>query len=427
MSIGGTMAQEKKKILTLWEWHMVEVPEIVGKLYEDFEQRYNVDLVVETLGFPELPKKILMAAKAGTMPDLVEIFAIGVLPVLVEEGILEPLGPYIEREPGGKEKFLSQYLDYDLTYYKGKIYSLPIYDGSWGLFYNKDMFKEAGIDQPPKTWDELVATAVKLTIPEKGQWGLALDGGDNETLNGAFANFILQNGGRIGIPPEYGRAPEFEVSIKDIGINKPEAVEAIKFVIDLINKYKVVPAFVTSPARISREMFAKGKAAMLCDGPWNIPIVRGFDPKFDWSIAVFPWPKGTKQKAMSLTTGDTEFAMSRSCEDKELGWKFIKFMTSKESIGYWAIHGLTVPTRKDVIEMREIKENPLLKPFLEMLEWKPVSIYSHMPPQLDAALDIFMVEIHTAVLGKKTTQEAMDRVAEEWKALWDEWREKYGE
>lgn len=421
MFTGGTMAQEKKRTLTLWEYHMAEIPNTVGPRYEKFEEEFNVDLVIKTLVYPELSIQQVLACEAGEMPDLIEVATS--IPPLAEKGGLEPLDSYIEREPGGREEFLSIFDPAFLIapIYKDKLYFLPVYAGNYAIFYNKDMFKEAGIGHFPRNWDELRAALKKLTKP--GQWGIAMDGADVEIMADSIVWLIAQNGGRVGLPPELGRVPEREVTIEDIGINNPEAVEAIEFLMKLIKVDKVVPSYASATQSIARQMFIAGKVAMKVDGPWAIHI---FAPaEFEWGIAKMP--EGPAGKGTLIWTGSDAYAMSTTCEPKDLGWEFIKFMTAnEETITHWA---KTSPNVFATYLGREIvaETAPIMRPFVEMLEWENVlDFISTMPPQFEAATDIFKMEIHKVVFGQKTVQEAMDTVAEGWKGLWDEWQEKYG-
>ncbi|HHY47715.1 MAG TPA: sugar ABC transporter substrate-binding protein [Firmicutes bacterium] len=407
IGVSASTALAGKGTLTLWEWHMTEIPDIVGPLYQKFEQEHDVKLLIDSPPFGDLPKKFMIAGEAGQLPDLGELWAAMLVPEFAEKGFLEPLDPYIEKEGGAK--FLAKFQPWSITYYKGKIYSLPIFAGNIGLFYNKTMFKNAGIGAPPKTWDELVEVSKKLTNPAKHEYGLALNGGDEELLL-CLTPFIAQNGGRVG-----------RVGGK-LWINSPETVGAIQFVIDLVNKHKVVPSYVTTPYRVARELFRTGKAAMLYDGSWSIKFVEEKNPTFEWGTAVLPKGKTT---GTGVSIGDTEFGMFRSCKDKELGWEFLKFITSDESNYFWLSRTLILPANKAT--WPKIQDQPYLKPFLDQMNLpNAIDVYRELPPQVPQALEVFKVEMHNAVLKKKTAQAAMDAVADEWNKLYKEWEKRYG-
>jgi multiple sugar transport system substrate-binding protein len=387
---------------------MMECPDVMEELFRRFEERYNVNLEVETITFSDLQKKIVLAGEAGELPDVIQHAAYLDIPLFAEKGWLEPLNAYIEKEDAGK--FLDGWFDWAHVRYEGKIYGLQSHSGITGLYWNKTAFARAGIASPPRTWDELVETAQKLTDPPR-QYGLGLNGNDPEIM---FCNspFVYQNGGRVG-----------RVKGK-IRINSPESVEAIEFLLDLINKYKVVPAFTTSGYREVRDAFGSGRVAMIPDAGWTVPIIRAFEPKFEWGIATLPKGKTT---GAAISGWDATYSMARSTRNKDLAWEFIKHMTSYESNFLWMVKYPYFPARKDVAARKEIKENPLRAALIKQGSLPNVyNIYAELPPQTMEAIEIFKVELHSAVLGKKTAKVAMDAVVEKWERLYEEWERLYG-
>jgi len=263
LGISGPVVGAEKPVLTVWDWHTTEIPQVTKTLYERFEKEHNCKLIVVGLGWTDLIEKVTIAAKAERLPDVMEIMASFFVPEWAERGYLEILDPYIEKEGG--QSFLAKFEPWLLWPYKDHHYGLPVFGGTYGLFYNKTMLREAGIGGPPTTWEELVSVAQKMTDPRKGKWALALSGNDPESLN-MTGCFIAQNGGQIG-----------RVNGK-IYINSPEAIEATQFQLDLINKYKVVASYVTSDFTRNRELFRSGNLALHYDGPWYIPLVQEKEP-----------------------------------------------------------------------------------------------------------------------------------------------------
>jgi len=409
ISISVPVAGAEKPVLTVWDWHTTEIPHVTKTLYEKFEKQYNCKLIVVGLGWTDLIEKVTIAAKGGRLPDVMEIMANYFIPEWAERGYLEILDPYIEKEDG--EKFLAKYEPWLLWPYKGHTYGLPVFGGDYALFYNKTLFKEAGIGGPPTTWEELVSSAQKLTEPYKGKWGLALCGNDPESLP-ITACFIAQNGGRAG-----------KVNGK-IQINSPESVAGVQFQLDLINKYKVVPSYVTSDFTRNRELFRTGKLAMHYDGPWYIPIVQEKEPEFEWDTALLP--KG-KYHGTVLYSGDNVYAMSSNAKHKDLCWELIKFMTSEESNYYWMSRAPNFPAITAVAEREDIKSLPYFKPFLEAAHLgNAIDLYKVLPQPILKTWEYFKVEMQAAALGEKTAKQAMDNVAEKWQEMFDAWEKKYG-
>jgi len=392
--------------MRLWEWSRTEHPEQMQAIYGEFERRYNVKLEISSPNVYELVKKLLIAAEAVEVPDLMELFASHDLPQLAALGALECLNPYLDKE-GLWDKYDPRFL----PTYRGKIYSLPLGGSMMGLLYNKDMFQKAGIARPPRTWEQLVLIGQKLTNLEKGIYGLALNGADEESLIVA-ASFIVPNGSHVG---------KFN---KKIWINTPESIEAVQFIFDLNNKYKITPFYPETTFKIAREMFRKQKAAMLIDASWVIP--HFVDAPFEWAITTLP-----ERKCFGTPSAfdDTMYAMSSRTPHKNLAWEFLKYMTANEEVvSNMAGFEFKFPGLKTVWERKEFKESPYLHYGFEYLEsGVTVPLYAELPCQRVKAIDIFKSEMHAGILGMKTAKQAMDTVAKKWSELFERWKEKYPE
>lgn len=409
LSVNTTSAQ--KPTLTIWTWHGIEDPDVVMPILEDFEEKYNINLQHEGYGFPDMPKKQLMAAEAGAMPDLTEIWSSNVVSTLAEKEALANL----DNVP-----FLNRFFDWSFITYKGHHYSLPIFAYNLEVLYNTNMFKEKF--DPPRNWEELESVCKKLTDKEKGIYGITIPGNDSETLL-YLSYFIAQNGGRVGLPKEMGRVPKREVTVKDIGINKSAAVEALKFALHIAKEYG--SPFVGTSYKTARELFIKGKAGMLWDGPHTIRFMAVYKPDFRIGAARMPiGPIG--KPAAALAPGDTSIAMSSTTKHKDLCLKFIDYITSDEVMKKWSAAVTFTPANKAAaayLKSVDIRSIPAMEQFAGTEpEWYIIAPYNYMPPQLEEALDIFNTEIQKAALEEKTVQEAMDTVAKKWKALWDEWQ-----
>jgi ABC-type glycerol-3-phosphate transport system substrate-binding protein len=132
----------------------------------------------------------------------------------------------------------------------GGTYRIPWGSGSSFIYYRKDLFAKAGVS-PPTTWDELVTVATKLTKPP-GQYGYVTQGTPGEMYN-TYNEFLHQAGG-----DEWRLAPG--------GVPDPAAKKALQFLVDLENKYKVMPPGITAVGYTEAEAMLKaGKAAMCRD------------------------------------------------------------------------------------------------------------------------------------------------------------------
>jgi multiple sugar transport system substrate-binding protein len=170
--------------------------------------------------------------------------------------------------------------------YEGKFYGFPDLSSARALFYNKALFKQAGINEPPKTWAELEDQAKKVTALGGGNVGYALPLGPEEA-QGEFSMWLFNNGG----------------TWKDAGkwtINSDKNVETLTFL------KKLTDAKVTqnNPARTNRadafDLFKSGKAGMVV-GFSPLAGALDADKKVDYGVAPFPSNDGSESKTFGVT------------------------------------------------------------------------------------------------------------------------------
>jgi multiple sugar transport system substrate-binding protein len=203
--------------------------------------------------------------------------------------------------------------------------SVPLYGLSYGLFYNKKLFKQAGIASPPKTWSEFVADAKKLTKDTNGdgspdQWGVALEG-SSITENSHWA-FILgrQAGGQLFAS---GAKPTFDSSA---------IVKGVQSYVDLVGQDKVA-----SPSNAqfgdgtqALAQFAKGKTGMIM---WQNNAANNLKSdgmkESDYGVADVPVFDGTSTPVMTHVAG-INISVFKNTKNKDAALKFVKFMTSPQ-------------------------------------------------------------------------------------------------
>jgi multiple sugar transport system substrate-binding protein len=221
---------------------------------------------------------------------------------------------------GGKDKFLATSLAASGA--PGQIpTSVPLYGLSYALFYNKALFRQAGIQSPPRTWSEFIQDAKLLTKPQIGQWGVAIEGA-SITENAHWA-FILSNqqGGSLF---NSNNVPTF---------GSPQNVRAIQFYSDLISKYKVAAPQDAeySTGTQSPGDFANGKAAMIIFQTGTISALEadGMKPS-DFGVAQVPVPDPLPPsgKPIESHVAGINISIFKDTQHLSASLKFVKFMTS---------------------------------------------------------------------------------------------------
>ena len=160
--------------LTFWNYWDGKNGEVIQSLVDEYNKAHpNVTINNVFIGWGELLPKLQTAAAGGTMPDLAAVDLVWV-PKLVDTGKPVALNDYIAASNVNLKDFYASQLDVDR--YGDTYYSLPVSTNNLELFYNKDMFRAAGLDpdKPPTTWSELADYATKLTKPDGSQYGMEL-------------------------------------------------------------------------------------------------------------------------------------------------------------------------------------------------------------------------------------------------------------
>lgn len=196
----------------------------MGELADKFNSTHP-DIIVEPIysgGYPETLQRALTASKAGNPPDVALLTAADIW-TAADEKIIISLESFIEAEGG--ETFLEPYFqafleDCDVA---GELYAIPFQKSTPIFYYNKDMFREAGLDpdRPPSTWTELKEYATKLAKKEGGntvRWGVEIP--IDQWLLSAF---IMQNGGLVN-----------NQAGTETYLNSPEAIGALEFMRSLV-------------------------------------------------------------------------------------------------------------------------------------------------------------------------------------------------
>ncbi len=328
--ISGCRKPETKeggKILLRWSAYGYEA-------YDKFRYEYskkfekinpNVKVKYEPI-VGDYASKILTQLASNTAPD---IFFIpdGVGPTdLAKKGALLDLTRYIERDKEYFDQIHESLME--AQKYNGRIYALPNNCNTDVLFYNQNLFKDAGLAEPDESWDwqKLLEAAIRLTKKDESgrvtQFGL---------IPGYEWNFVFANGGKVWN----------EDRTKCI-VNSQETREAFQFLNDLRYKYHVSPTISDYHQQGGIEMFSSGRVAMYIGGRW---LTAAFKIKkrteLNWSIV--PIPKGKRGRATRLDLNCMGI-WSRT-KHPDLAFEMLKFLVSPESIKFLIEVGDSQPIR----------------------------------------------------------------------------------
>ena len=322
MTACGGSSQASSDTITYWASNQGNsLEDTAAKLkpsLDRFTEKTGVKVKLEVIGWNDLYNRILTAVTSGDGPDVLNIGNTWAV-TLQETGAFEPVEGSLLEAVGGKDRFLQT--SWSTGGADGKTpTSVPLYGLAYNMYYNTKMFKEAGIEKPPVTWDEFVADAKKLTKDTNGdgkpdQWGFTAAGASvSANSHQAFVRG-LQNGGSLF---DQDGKPTFDSA---------EQVKGVKQWIDLMATDKVMSP---SDAEISDgaqkvDNLINGKAAMLFDqSPVKNFEARGFK---DWAVAPVPMmadgasgPEGTQSHVAGINLSVFKNSKNKENAVKLAGW-----------------------------------------------------------------------------------------------------------
>ena len=308
-------------------------------------------------------------------------------PLLMKYGVLEPLNSYIDAEfeltdfePNLLQAFKLQ----------EQIYGLPKDFSTLALFYNKQAFHDAELDQPPQTWDELQNFSLKLVIDKnrdgrKDQYGF----GVSPELSRQY--FMMKAfGGRLIDNQE------------NAAFFTSGSVKGLQFIVDQYRRDRssAQPSDVGSST--GSDMFGQGKAAMVIEGLWAIPYLQETFPKLEFATAEVPTING-KRGTMAYTVA---YVMNKKTKNKEAAWQLISYLTNQEGMKAWAKAGLALPARKSVLQELGYADNPLYAPFVRGADYATIWQAGETLPTV---LTHFNNQFISALIGEQPLREALKK------------------
>lgn len=379
-----------------------DAAKLIETICDDFNKE-NPDIVVEpvyTGNYDDTVTKIQTAIQGGTPPDVFVSLATQRF-TMASTGMAMPLDELIAADEEGQayiDDFLPGFMED--SYVDGQIYSIPFQRSTEILYYNKDLFAEAGLDpeSPPETWDELLEYAQKLTNDDCYGVGIALNSGSAQWT---FTGYSLQNSadGKM-LMSEDG---------KEVYFDTPENVEALQFWLDLQNKYGVMAEGIVQWTDLPTQFLA-GEVAMIYHTTGNMANINS-NADFEFGTCFLP---GNKQ--LGAPTGGGNFYISNGLSEERVqaAWKFIKFATDTERAAQWALDTGYVPTRQSCFETDMIKnyyeEVPQAKVAYEQMEYAKPELTTYNASEIWRILND---NIQAAVVGDATAEEAMKNAQEQ--------------
>ncbi|MFR9800582.1 ABC transporter substrate-binding protein [Streptomyces sp. MS06] len=313
---GGS--NDSPKTLTYWASNQGASIEVDKKVLQPeldkFEKQTGIKVKLEVVPWSDLLNRILTATTSGQGPDVLNIGNTWSAS-LQATGALLPWDAKNFGKIGGKDRFVDSALG--STGAQGKDpAAVPLYSMAYALYYNKQIFADAGISQPPATWDELIADGKK--IQAKGKQALGAEGANgSENIHHVFV-FAKQHGA------------DFFTADGKADFTNDGVVAAVKQYVDLMAKDKIIPAGNAEYAQNqSVSDFAKGKTAMLLWQSAASNLKSQGMSEDAYGVAPVPVQSGTPgtgTQVDSMVAG-INMAVFKNTDNLDGATEFVKFMT----------------------------------------------------------------------------------------------------
>lgn len=335
---GSSSSGGDSKTLTYWASNQgtsIDADkEALTPLLETFTEDTGITVNLEVIGWNDLQTRIQTAVTSGDAPDVVNIGNTWAVSLQATGAFLE-LDDEAMTAVGGADKFVATALE-TCGAAETVPTSLPLYGLAYGLYYNRKMFSDAGLE-PPRTWEEMVEAAKRLTSAANGVYGLSLAAGSyTENAHYAFIN-AAQNGSDLfddqGSPTFTGQG----------------VVDGILRYLDLMQTDKVVN---TSNAQYDNGTdsvadFANGKAAMIINqNNADTTIAANGMTSEAFGVVPYPAPKAAASDVASHVAG-INISVFAGTKNRDGALQLVKFLTEPAQQATLGSAFTTLPVLKD--------------------------------------------------------------------------------
>ena len=369
------------------------VANIVEGLADEFEEENPGIKVNANFGgsYSETMTQVMASVQGGNPPELAVLFSIDLF-TLLENDVIEEMTPLFDEE----------YLD---DFYDGfmanssigdEVWSIPFQRSTIVLYYNKDAFREAGLDpeKPPTSWDELVEYGKKLTTD--GQWGL-------EIPSTGYQYWMLQ---ALALQTD---SNIMSYDGKETYFNAPHVQESLQFYLDLSQEHEVMPEGVIEWATVPSD-FLSGKTAMMYHTTGNLSNVKE-NAEFDFGVAFLP---ANNQFGSPTGGGNIYLFKDIPDENREAAIKFVEFLTEPERVAQWSIDTGYVATRASAYETDKLKEYveefPAALVAREQLEFSDSELATYQNGEIQKILND---NIQSVLVGDSSVEDALNKAQEQ--------------
>ncbi|HVU13841.1 MAG TPA: extracellular solute-binding protein [Phototrophicaceae bacterium] len=402
-SFGSVSAQGK---VTINWWHISTDPKQAA-YWQGLADQYtaahpNVEIKITILDNDPFKQKLVTVMQAGDPPDLFQSWGGAVLWTYAENGLVRNIAPELSADNGAWQNSFAVPAALDLYGQNGEYYGVPWDWGAVGLFYNKALFKQAGITDVPTTWSQFLDDV--KTLKAAGITPISL--GEGEEWPGHFwwVYLATREGGKDAFLKAYNRSGSFA---------DPSFVKAGEDLQQLIDLQPFQDGFLGMNHNDSEGVFGNGKAAMELQGQWGESAQAQYSTdgkgigadNLGWFN--FPMVEGGAGNANDVFGGGNGIAVGKNAPDEAVD--FLKFLTTAQNNAAAAF--FAVPTVKGT---ESAITDPILQQIVQARNNAPYfQLYydQFLPPAVGNEVNDAVATIFAGTASPQDAAQAIEDVA----------------
>ena len=341
-SRGTAPAPAGRVVINYWEkWNGFEA-DTMRAVVDDFNRSQD-RIEVRFFSISPIDLKLLLAASSGNPPDVAGLWSFSI-PDFAEKGALTPLDEALAGSGLGADHYVPVF--WDLCRFRGFTWGLPTTPGCVALFYNKRLFRQAGLDpeRPPRTFAELEAISRHLTRVELTRDGQRVQVAFDELTDAerAAKRYAIVQVGHLpydaGLVYPSAWGYWFGAKLYDgdghILAEDPGNLAAFRWLRETVETYGPdnLRDFGASYglSQTARSPFLAGKAAMVVQGPWLVNFMERYAPDLEWGVAPCPAAPGVSDHApMTLVESDV-VVIPRGAKHPREAFEFIRYLQRQD-------------------------------------------------------------------------------------------------
>ncbi|MDE4541557.1 ABC transporter substrate-binding protein [Thermoanaerobacterium sp. R66] len=369
----SNIQQNKDKVIEITFWHSMggKGGEAINKMVDDFNKTHpNIKVTAQYQGtYDDALNKLKTSEQSKSGPDIMQVYDIGTK-FMIDSGWTTPVQEFIDEDKFDTSKLEPNLLSYYTV--NSKLYSMPFNSSTPILYYNKNAFKEAGLDpnSPPNNFNEIEEYGKKLV--KKDASGKVTQYGYSMAIYGWFFEQFMAKQGALYANNGNGR----DRVATAVAFNNDAGLNIINWWKRLVDEG--VAGNFGRKTDDTKNAFIAGRTAMIIESTASLKsILDGVGNKFEVGTAYLPALNDSKDGGVIIGGASLWILNNKPKEYQKAAWEFVKFMVSPGEQMFWNENTGYFPVTKEAYDLHEmsahLEKYPQFKTAIEQLHSTPIN------------------------------------------------------